>query len=814
MATPPDIETPSQSSATNPGTSAEDIAQDIAALRATLAQHEAQLGTLSAQVEGLKAELAEAKSAAALAAWAAPVATPITSATPAASGTSPTTSPLATTPLAHWAGRARATLTQAGALPWVLAGIALLTYLVTRLGQITAFPLYFFADEAIEVVLARELIQNGFRDAKGNLFPIFFNAYGFQVPLVSVYFHVITSTLFGVAPEVTRATSALVTFTGVIAVGLIAKLIFKLRYWWAVMLFLAVTPVWFLHSRTAFETASMVTFYAWFLLFYLLYRYRAPAFIFPALLFAALTFYSYGNGQIVIGASGVLLFLADLPYHLKNWRTNLLAVAFIGLLALPYLRWREQFPEVIDNQLRRIDSYWLKPIPLTEKIGLFLQKYWQDGVSPDYWFNPNVNENVRHLLKGYGHLPVLALPVFVLGLGLAVWRIIRQPLASPYRMVLIAALAAPIGVALSGPGVTRSLMFVVPAALFMTFGTELVLSGLARLFTKQQTPTPDKPAQPDQLYPPEPPAQPAWFTTVASIGLCAVLALGSLGMWRDAVVNGPFWYRDYGLYGVQWGAQPIFNELRNRLRTTPTDVFLLTPNWANGTDVFLSYFMPDEKRVHIETIDPFVNYKQDSLNQNMVFVVTPAERAMALDSGKFKPFNTEGVIQYPDGSDGFYFIRLQYVDNIDDVFAADLAARRQPITETVNMNGEAIMFAHSKLDSGQPSDLFDGNSFTLMRGMEANPFLMDFIFPTPRKISGVKLTFGTMDIHLTAQLFAPGSDTPVDYQRTDTKLPADPTIDWTFENPPPEVQRVRILVQDLNRPEPTNIHVREVAFEP
>ncbi len=795
MSTPEAIEPTDPQTEVNPTTSAE----VITALKNTIAQHETQLAALSSQVEELKTSLAAAKNEAALATWAAPIA-PLGPAQP-----QPHTN--------VWQAR----LARIGSLQWVLAGIAILVYAITRLGQITLFPLYFFADEAIEVVLARELIARGFRDEKGNLLPVFFNAYGFQVPLVTVYFHSLTSSLFGISPEVTRITSALVTLTGVIAIGLVARLIFKLRYWWAAMLFLAITPVWFLHSRTAFETASMVSFYAWFLLFYFLYRYRSAKFIFPALLFAALTFYSYGNGQIVIGVSGILLFLADLPYHLRQWRTNLLAVGFIGLLALPYLTWRDQYPDVIANQLRRIDSYWLQPIPFTDKLSLFLQKYWQDGISPDYWFNSNVNENVRHLLKGYGHLPLFALPLFVLGLGWSVWRIIRQPLSAPHRIVLIAALAAPVGVALSGPGVTRSLMFVLPAVLFMTLGTELALNWLEKLFTR--TPSTSIPLTPPTLStPPTPPAPhtPAspspWFTPTASVLLCTALALGSLGMWRDAVTNGQLWYRDYGLYGVQWGAQPIFTELNKRLKAIPTDVFLLTPNWANGSDVFLRFFMPGETRVRIETIDPFVNYRQSSLNLNMVFVVTPAERNLAANSGKFKPFTTEGTILYPDGTDGFYFVRLQYVDNIDAVFSADLIARRQPITETVIVGGETITVAHSKLDAGQPRDLFDGNAFSLLRGMEANPLLLDFSFPAPRTLTGIKLTFASMDMTLTAQLFAPGSNTPIEYKRTDTNLPADPTIDWTFENPPPQVQRIRILVQDLNRLEPTNIHVREVQF--
>jgi len=184
MSTPEAIEPTDPQTEVNPKTSAE----VITALKNTIAQHEAQLAALSSQVEELKTSLAAAKNEAALAAWAAPIA-PLGPAQP-----QPHTN--------VWQAR----LARIGSLQWVLAGIAILVYAITRLGQITLFPLYFFADEAIEVVLARELIARGFRDEKGNLLPVFFNAYGFQVPLVTVYFHSLTSSLFGISPEVTRIT--------------------------------------------------------------------------------------------------------------------------------------------------------------------------------------------------------------------------------------------------------------------------------------------------------------------------------------------------------------------------------------------------------------------------------------------------------------------------------------------------------------------------------------------------------------------------------------------------------------------------------
>ena len=96
-------------------------------------------------------------------------------------------------------------------------------------------------------------------------------------------------------------TSVLLTITAVAAVGLILRNAFHKRPWWAGTLLLSITPAWFLHSRTAFETILFASIYTWFLYFYLRYRQGAVKFAFPALVFAGFAFYSYSGGQIVIG---------------------------------------------------------------------------------------------------------------------------------------------------------------------------------------------------------------------------------------------------------------------------------------------------------------------------------------------------------------------------------------------------------------------------------------------------------------------------------------------------------------------------------
>ena len=407
--------------------------------------------------------------------------------------------------------------------------LALGTYAVTRFVALDQFPIYFFADEAIEQVLASDLLQRGLRDPRGNLFPVFFNAYGFANPLISVYAHALSISLFGMSVEVTRATAAFISLLGAAGVALALRLVFQARCWWAAVFVLAIIPAWFLHTRTAFEAVVMASCYAWFVLCYLLYRCRSPRFLYPALVFAALTFYSYGNGQMVIGLTAVFLFFSDLRYHLRNWRTLLPGFVLLVVLAVPFFEWRIQTPQAIDAQLTRVGSYLVQDRPVQDKLLQFTRQY-ADGLSPGYWFVPNERDLARHRVDGLGNLPGVLLPFFLLGLGVCLWRVRSAP--SPGR--------AARGAGDAGRrrhlqiGLLRVIAFVVPATIFSVLGLELLLSRVR--------------------------APRAW--AMAACTVAAIFVAGSLWLLQFALGSGPYWYRDYGLYGMQWGASQIFEQVR------------------------------------------------------------------------------------------------------------------------------------------------------------------------------------------------------------------------------------------------------------
>lgn len=246
-------------------------------------------------------------------------------------------------------------------LRWEIAAFAaaLLIYAVTRLWRLSDYPIYFFTDEAFQPLEAEKLLENGLRDARGRLFPLYFQNGSAWAPVLPVWAHVVSSLLFGKSIEVARGTAAVFTLLGAAAVGLTLKLSFRSPLWWAGPLFLAATPSFFLHSRTTFETVFMAAFYACFLLFYLLYRCSSPWFLYPAVFFGACAFYSYSVGQIVAAVAATLLLVVDIPYHIRQWRHVLPGLLLLVVVALPlYWFWRAQ-PQAAPGQLTRVSSYLL-----------------------------------------------------------------------------------------------------------------------------------------------------------------------------------------------------------------------------------------------------------------------------------------------------------------------------------------------------------------------------------------------------------------------------------------------------------------------
>jgi 4-amino-4-deoxy-L-arabinose transferase-like glycosyltransferase len=661
-----------------------------------------------------------------------------------------------------------------------LMGMALVIYLFTRLYSLSSFPIYFFTDEAVQTVLAADFVHDGFQNYDHDVFPTYFvngNQYNLST---SVYLQVIPYLLFGESIEVTRGTSAIVTILAVIALGLALKRVFKSPFPWVAVLLLSITPAWFVHSRTAFETALGSTFFAVFLYFYLMYREVSPRYLYAAVVAGAFCFYSYSPAQMVMAVSAVLLLISDAPYHWKNRVTVLRGLELTLVLALPYARFMIQHGNANAQHLVILQSYWVSDMSLGAKLGEFFSQYVQ-GLNPWYWYIPNTVDLSRHLMKGYGNELRWTLPFVIIGLAIA----IRNIKKSSYRTVLIALLAAPAGEALVGLGITRALFMVIPLALLTAIG----LSATMEWLMNRKIPK-----------------------LAIELTVFIVLAGFNLFMLHDALINGPTWFPQYDLDGMQYGAKQLFSAVKSYTTQHPDMNLIVSPAWANGTDVLARFFFPDNQPFQLGSIEGDMDTLA-KIDDKTEFVMIPSEYKDVMSSGKFTDVRIDGSLPYPDGTSGFLFVHLRYVDNINEILNQEHASWTELQHDSVTLaDGEQVQVAYSMLDMGTVDSLFDNDDNSVARTIASNPFKIQVTFPKPDVFTGLRIRVGGVQQRITVNVYPPGSDQPITFTQNKDQTPDPRDVIFNF-NQSITADRIFIEVLSVNDTEPAHVHVWTVDFQ-
>jgi 4-amino-4-deoxy-L-arabinose transferase-like glycosyltransferase len=667
-------------------------------------------------------------------------------------------------------------------LTWagVLFGLALLVYIITRLVGLVKFPIYFFTDEAVQTVLASDLVRDGLRGYDRAFLPTYFlNVYQYNLG-VSVYLQVLPQLIFGKVEWVTRAVPALVSLLAAAGAGLMMKSITgKSTYAWLAALILSITPAWFLHSRTAFETSLAVSFYAGFLVCYLKYRQGAVRWLLGSVIFGGLAFYSYSPAQMVVGVTALILFFSDLSYHWRQRKALLPGFVLALVFAVPYIRFQITHPDEAVRHLSVLNSYWIQEIPTVQKLLRFGQEYLK-GFNPFYWYISNGVDLPRHQMLGYGHMLLWTFPLTLLGLGTAVYRF-RQP---EYRVLLAAFLAAPAGTALVALGITRALFVVLPAAVLCALGASILMEWLIRYFRLSRL--------------------------VLALPVFFILVGFNFWMLRDSLVNGPLWFRDYGLGGMQYGASQIFDEINNYVEKSPQTKIILSSAWANGTDILARFFSPEPLKYEIGSIEGYFN-EHKPLDQKTLFVIIPEEYERMLQTGKFTDINIEKTIPYPDGRAGFLFIRLRYVDNIDIILAAEKEARKVLQKAEIDVNGLIAHVTYSYLDMGVIEQIFDGNLESLVRTMEANPMKVNIDFASAQTIKGVKIKIGGTATRATLEAVLANENWTLSFSQDAAASPNPRSLDFDLGGEY-KVSQVRLQVRSVNDDEPAHVHLWEVTI--
>jgi hypothetical protein len=217
--------------------------------------------------------------------------------------------------------------------------------------------------------------------------------------------------------------------------------------------------------------------------------------------------------------------------------------------------------------------------------------------------------------------------------------------------------------------------------------------------------------------------------------------------------------------------------------------------------------------VDLVGIDGLIN-KKYTLEPNDIFVLTPSEYDVAFASPRFKSVVTEKIIPYPDGNPGFYFVRVAYADDIDAIITAEAAERKTLKEEVITLDGQPLTVRHSWIDMGIPSQIFDQDTFTLIRGMEANPFILELIFSEPRLINEITLNLGAMDADLTVELYPQGAETASRYQQSYRQVQEGDILRLKLPGGPSLVEKLHLEIYSPFAGEVANVHVRELQILP
>ncbi len=301
-----------------------------------------------------------------------------------------------------------------------------------------------------------------------------------------------------------------------------------------------------------------------------------------------------------------------------------------------------------------------------------------------------------------------------------------------------------------------------------------------------------------------------------NLGLFLVLSLTSFYLLADALTHGPTWFTDYGLYGMQYGAKQVFAEtVVPELRQDPEVNFIISPTWANGTDQFAAFFVPQDllSRVRFGTPNDLINDPKQ-MKPKTIFILTADEFGNFSKDEKIKAVNILKTLLYPNGKPGFYLVTIEYPDNIQQIIANEHEARRKPVEDTVTINGQVIKMLHSPIGGGNIMDTFDDNPETLTRVTEANPYVFDLYPDPPLTTNSLVVQTGSLsDFTVTVELYAPGAAEPVTYSETFKGLPPDPLVTLNFDRGPAKSSRIYLEIKDNTSGETSQIHVRTVQFK-
>lgn len=667
-----------------------------------------------------------------------------------------------------------------------------LLYGVLTFEKLTIFPCYFFCDEAINGVEAYGVLTGShYSEPVGILWPKFFKGFGDYELALSVYLNVPFVKLFGLNEFAVRLTTAVISLIGVCAAYVWIHWIFKLRAGWLTFVVFAVSPLWFIHSRTGFHLILPVSFFLAFGTCYILAFSRHPLFVVPAAVFGAATFYCYTSARGWIIIALLLLLLVNFKRHLRYWKRTLIgSLLIIGLLG-PYIHLHITHPDIAMKRLTTLRNYTgTTEQLLMQRIPALISNY-INGLNPIYWYSwkkalqPGTPE--RHVIPQFPHLFFWTLPFMIIGLGVSFWQI----RAFEYRTLLALLAAVPVPAALAQFNQLRAMPVGVLFLVFALIGMGWIYRLLKNFPRLRQ-----------------------------ALSIILFIVLGIYAVWfRNHVYQKAMYeYSDYGFYGVQMGAPEVFAWIQEY---APRDArILLSPQLFNAGDIFIPFYLRGTIAQNTQIFDAAQLCKTSTPAPERAFYIVPAsffEWPLLRDC----PLIKEVVAEILDKRQKplFHIVTIQKPPQFD-AWLQQLQQERTILqTDSAVWQDRPIKVEHSRFDMGNVQALFDGALRTFARTDQVNPARCVIHLPEEMPLKKVKLTTSHVKTVKVAIKTSSSGQTVTPWNLTTTTMRYDatqwPYEEYIFEPPefPQKVNTIEIAVTNTLTDQYGHVHIQEITWE-
>lgn len=371
---------------------------------------------------------------------------------------------------------------------WFLGLILLVSFFI-RIYKIDNLSL--FGDEIDVGYQAFSLLQTG-HDYKGNLLPVYIQSLAESRAPLLIYTSVPSIAVFGLNELGVRFSSVIF---GILSIYLLYKLVFFLSKSEKLALLtssvLSLTPWHFHYSRVAFEVTLLLSLVL--LGVYYSYKYidqNKKYFLYLAIVFYSLSFYTYNTANIFVPLIIIFIFLTNIKFFILNIKIKNILISFLIFIVvtLPLIHQilfgsaanRFQLISIFNNQ-NLIDQIINKRTtfsannPNIEAIFHNKPIYWTKEFTKNYFsslslpflFISGDQLNLRHTIPGFGLLFTIYFPFLIYGL------FSKLSLDKFSKLMLFWLLISPIAASLTfngGNHATRLFLMIIPLAYFISIG--------------------------------------------------------------------------------------------------------------------------------------------------------------------------------------------------------------------------------------------------------------------------------------------------------------------------------------------------------